>query len=324
MKGKIKIFMMLALVILVAVGCTAAPEVDTTAVKINVATLAGPTGMGMAKMIEDVENKESAIDAEFIVTGSADQVVGKIINGELDIACVPTNLAAVLYNKTGGKVQLAAVNTLSVLYIVENGESIHSVADLAGKKIASSGQGAVPEYVLQYVLDNNDIEADVSFSMEHTEVAGSIATGDADLALLPQPFVTTAMMKNKDARIAIDMNEEWKRINGEDSELAMGVIIINKEFAEQNKAIVTAFLEEYKESVDFVNEETEEASTLIEKHGILPNAAIAKAAIPYSNIVYMDAQESINMLDNLFQVLFDFNPASVGGKLPDEAIYYKK
>ena len=319
MKNKLKLMMVLALVIILTVGCA-----STVGVKINVATLAGPTGMGMVKMIEDVANKDSSIDAEFTISGSSDQIVGKIINGELDIACVPTNLAAVLYNKTEGKVQLAAVNTLGVLYIMENGESIKDIADLEGKSIYSSGQGAVPEYVLQYILDNNGVTAEVSFSMEHAEVAGFIAAGDADVALLPQPFVTTAMMKNEDVRIAIDINKEWKKINGDDSELAMGAILINKEFADKNKAVVEAFLDEYKKSVDFVNNEMDEASTLIEKHGILPNAAIAKAAIPYSNIVFIDANESKNMLDDLFQILFDFNPASVGGKLPDEAFYYKK
>jgi NitT/TauT family transport system substrate-binding protein len=298
---------------------------DTT---IRVATLKGPTGMGMVKLMEDITTGESDVNCEFTITGAPDELVGKIVNKEVDFACLPTNLASVLYNKTKGGMKLAAVNTLGVLYIMEVGNEINNINDLKGKEIYASGKGSVPDYILQYVLKENSIDpekdVDINFSMQHAEVATTVISGDNKIALLPQPFVTTVLMKNKDARIALDITKEWEKIQGEDSPLAMGCIIVDAEFATNNKELVDKFLQEYKESVDFVNTNNEEAGKLIEKHGILPSAAIAQKAIPNCNIVYMSATDAKDTLQNLYEILFDFNPKSLGGKLPDGDFYYQK
>ncbi|WP_244971263.1 ABC transporter substrate-binding protein [Vallitalea guaymasensis] len=298
---------------------------DTT---IRVATLKGPTGMGMAKLMEDVTTGESEVNCDFTLTGAPDDLVGKIVNKEVDFACLPTNLASVLYNKTEGGIKLAAVNTLGVLYIMEVGNEINDINDLKGKEIYASGKGSVPDYILQYILKENSIDpekdVDINFSMQHAEVATTVISGDNKIALLPQPFVTTVSMKNKDARIALDITKEWEKIQGEDSPLAMGCIVVDAEFAANNKELVDKFLQEYKESVDFVNANHEEAGKLIEKHEILPSAAIAQKAIPNCNIVYMSATDAKDTLQNLYEILFDFNPKSLGGKLPDGDFYYQK
>lgn len=295
---------------------------------IQVAALNGPTGMGMVKLMEDNEVNKCLLDYEFSLLSSPDDLVGKVINGEVDIAALPTNLAMVLYNRTEGQIQLAAVNTLGVSYVLERGDSIHSIEDLKGKTINVSGKGAIPDYALQYILNKNNFEVDkdvmMDFKLQHGDLAAALVEGDVDIALLPQPHVTTAMMKNENLRIALDITEEWKKVTNNTGELAMGAIIIQKEFAENNKEILDIFLEEYKQSVDFVNQDVDEAAELIEKYGILPSATIAKKAIPYSNIVYIDAQDAKEFLDELYQILFTFEPKSIGGKLGNEEFYYKK
>lgn len=295
---------------------------------IRVAALKGPTGMGMAKLMDTVESGESSLNCEFSLSGAPDELTGKILSNEVDMACIPTNLASVLYNKSKGQIKLAAVNTLGVLYIMEVGNEIESVEDLKGKDIYTSGKGLVPDYILQYILKQNNLDPEkdvnIDYTMQHAEVAATVISGDNKLAMLPQPFVTTVSMKNKDARIALDITEEWEKIQGEDSPLAMGCIVVNSEFAADNKELVDKFLEEYKQSVEWVNANTGEAGKIIEKQGILPSAQIAETAIPNSNIVFITAEDAKNTLQNIYQILFDFNPTSVGGKLPDGDFYYKK
>ena len=294
----------------------------------TVSALNGPTGMGMVKLIKDNEDGKSAINYDFNLVGSPDELVGKIVNGEVDVAAVPINLAMVLYNSTGGKVQLAAVNTLGVLYVLENGNSIKEFEDLKGKKVNVSGKGSMPEYVFEYLLTKNNLELDkdveVDFKLQHADLAAAVAAGDADIALLPQPHVSTAMMKNENVGIAIDINKEWKKAFNNEGELYMGAIIVQKEFAQNNKETLDTFLDEYKASVDFVNKNLDEASELIAKHKILPNKDIAKKAIPYSNIVYIDAKDVKDSVNDIYEVLFSFAPKSVGGKLGDDQFYYQR
>ncbi|GKX29918.1 lipoprotein [Vallitalea longa] len=303
-------------------------ENDKEATVIKVAALKGPTGMGMAKLMDDVDSGESALKCEFTLSGAPDELTGKIISNEVDLACVPTNLASVLYNKSKGQIKLAAVNTLGVLYVMEVGDEIKSVEDLKGKEIYTSGKGLVPDYILQYILKENNLDPEkdvtLNYTMQHAEVATTVISGDNKLAMLPQPFVTTVSMKNKDARIALDITEEWKKIQGEDSPLAMGCIIVNSEFAANNKELVADFLEEYKQSVEWVNANAEEAGKVIENQGIINNAKIAETAIPNSNIVFITAEDAKETLQNLYEILFEFNPTSVGGKLPDGDFYYKE
>ncbi|SCZ06441.1 ABC transporter substrate-binding protein [Alkaliphilus peptidifermentans] len=297
-------------------------------INFNVGALKGPTGMGMVELIDKSENGDSSLKYNFTLVGSPDDLVGKIINGEVDVAAIPTNLALLLYNRTEGKVQLVAVNTLGVLYILENGNSINTMDDLKGKTVYTSGKGASPDYIFQYIMRENNLIIDkdviLDYKLQHSELAAALVEGDVDIALLPQPHVTSAIMKNEKLRIALDITEEWNSVMSTNGELAMGCIIVQRKFAEENPDALRIFLDEYKQSVIFVNYEIDKAAELIEKYHILPNAAIAKRAIPYSNIVYLDAQEAKSFLQEYYKVLFDFDPKSVGGRLADEGFYYKK
>ncbi len=291
----------------------------------NIAALKGPTAMGLVKLMNESENGgETANDYTFSLAGSADEVTPALIKGELDMACVPANLAAVLYGKTEGAVEILAVNTLGVLYIVENGESVQSVADLAGQTIVAAGKGSTPEYALRYILSANGLDPDADVTLdwknEHSECVAALASGQATVALLPQPFVTVAQGKIDGLRMALDLTEEWDALeNG--SMLITGVIVARRDAVENNPAAVDAFLAEYAASVDYVSSNVAEAAALIGGYGIV-DAAVAEKALPYCNIVCLTGGEMKSALEGYLQVLFDANPASVGGSMPGEDIYY--
>ncbi len=348
MKKLKSIALLLSLVLMVTAfaGCTKKEEVptlpaneeekgqedenaQTEPVDMSIAVLKGPTGIGAVKLMSDAEEGSTKNNYTFEVLAAPDEAVGKIVSGEIDIAAVPTNLAATLYNKTEGNVQMAAINTLGVLYMLENGDTIQSVKDLSGKTVYSTGQGATPEYVLNYILQQNGLDnVEVEYMAEHAELATALASGEVSLGVLPEPNVTAVTMKNPDIRIALDLTQEWESaVKGTDKEgsvLAMGCIIARKDFIENNKAAFDTFLEEYKNSIDFVNSDTEDASVLVEKYGIMASAEAAKAAIPNCNIVYIDGAEMKDSITNFFDVLFHADNKSVGGKLPDEDFYYAK
>lgn len=313
--------LVLALTTLSLFSCGKEEPVD-----VRVFALKGPTGMGMAQLMEKNELGNAKNNYTFTIASSPDEVSAEIFKGNYDIAAVPTNLASVLYNKTEGKIRIAAVNTLGVLYILENGNTIGSLADLEGKHIYATGQASTPEYVLDYILKANNINCEVTYLTDHSELATLMVSGDAEIGMLPVPNATTVLMQSE-ARIALNVTEEWEKaaaLNGDDGALYQGCIIINPDFIEAHPDAVEEFLEEYAASVKFINENAETASTYIEKFGIIPKAAIAKAAIPNANIVCITGDEMASGLMGFFEVLYGSNPKSVGGKLPAEDIFYNK
>ena len=307
-------------ILLCTVGCGAAESPDS----IRIFAMKGPTGMGMTKMIHDASEEASAYT--FTIASSPDEIAAEIIKGDYDIAAVPANLAAVLYQKTGGDLMIGAVNTLGVLYILENGNTIQSVNDLNGKTIYATGQASTPEYVLNYILAANNIDCKVIYLAEHSELATQMSAGSVVLGMLPVPNATTVLAGNKDVRIALNLTEEWTKAaqkNGDSSALYQGCIVIRREFAEKYPNTLKQFLEDYEASVKFVNENHDEAASMMETAGIIPKAAVAKKAIPDANIVYISGKEMQEGLSGFFEVLHRFNPSSVGGSLPDEKIFYK-
>ena len=313
--------LILALVLAFSVSGCSENKAEIGNEPINVTMLKGPTGIGAVKLMEESEKNETDGNYNINVSAAADDAMAKIISGEVDIAAVPTNIAPLIYNKTNGNIAVLAVNTLGVLYIVENGDSIHTIKDLEGKTIYSSGQGAVPEYVLNYLLEKNNVEnVNIVYMTEHAEVAAALADGRADIALLPEPNVTAVIMKNSEIRIAVDVNDEWKKTNG--SELAMGCIVAGKEFIDENKEAVDIFLKEYSESIDYVNNNVSEAAELVEKYGIMASSDAAVKAIQNCNIVYKEKDEMKTMLEAFYDVLYKANPKSVGGEIPDTELYY--
>ena len=294
-------------------------------VTIRLGGLKGPTSIGLVKLLEDAKNGETVNNYEFTMAAAADELTPKLLKGELDVLAVPANLASILYNRSEGGVKMIAVNTLGVIYIVEKGsEEIHSLEDLRGKTIYATGKGTTPEYALTYLLSQSglDIEKDVTmeWKSEPTEVVATISTMDTAVAMLPQPFVTVAGTKVDGLRTALDLTQEWESLDNGSSFITAG-LVVRADFAEENPEALRVFLEEYKASTDYVNANTADAAVLVEQYDIV-NAKIADIAIPYCNIVCIPGEAMQTMLSGYLQVLFDQNPASVGGALPEEDFYW--
>lgn len=291
---------------------------------VRVGALKGPTGLGLVKLMEDNANGTTANQYDFTLAGAPADIQAKLVAGELDIAALPTNLAAVLYNKTDKQVSMLAVNTLGVLYMLTKGEELASFGDLAGKTVYSTGQGAVPEYVLNYLLDKHELtgKVTVEYKSEHAELVGLMAQGKAGVAVLPEPFVTSAMAKDPDIKVAFDLNQIWDNASG-GMYLPMGCLVVRNDFLNNNGEAVAGFLEEYRSSTEFVNSNVTEAAALSGKFEVIP-AEIAEKAIPSCNIVCQEGDEMRESVNMFLNVLFAANPQSVGGSLPDDALYYKK
>ena len=307
---------------------TGEKEETSTPVDVRIAALKGPTAMGMVKLMDDVDKGEvKSENYSFQIAASADEVTPKLVQGDLDIAAVPANLSSILYNNTKGKVQVLAVNTLGVLYIVENGETVQSAADLKGKTIYASGKGATPEYALNSVLTAHGIDplsdVTIEYKSEHAEVVAALAADPTAVGLLPQPFVTTALMKNDQLRVALDLNELWESGTADGSRLVTGVAVVRKEFLEKHPKEVEAFMEAYKKSVDFVNEDTQAAAEIIGNHDIIAKEVAVKA-IPECSIVFVEGKEMKTMLSGYLNTLLEQNPETVGGAVPDDDFYYAR
>ena len=296
----------------------------------RVVALKGPTAMGMVQVMDRADNGDLKGQYSFSIAAAIDEVTPQIAQGTVDVAAVPANLASVLYNKTEGKIQVLAVNTLGVIYIVENGDTVHSVEDLRGKTIYASGKGATPEYALNYILSSNGIDPEkdvtIEWKSEHAECLQTLIAGGEGIAMLPQPFVTTAQTKLESLRVALDLTEEWEKLQaGAENSSAMitGVVVVQKAYAEAHPEQIAAFLEAYHASVDFVNSDVEGGAKLVGAYEIVPEA-VALKALPACNIVCIDGAEMQEKLSGYLGELFAQNPASVGGKLPEADFYYVK
>lgn len=299
----------------------------------NLMVLSGPTGVGAAKLMADNEN----VTPDAVANGAAAPVINTaaveadnqmvssaLINGDVDIAAVATNVAANLSAKSEGAIQVLAVNTLGVLYILEKGDSVQSMADLAGRTVYATGQGANPEFVLNYLLTENGVdpaEVDIQW-MTPQEVTAKMASSDDGICMLPVPAATALMLQDSGVRQALSLTGEWSKVSG--GQLAMGCIVARTDYIEENPLGVENFLTAYQDSISYMSDPAnlEDAAQLVAQYGITPNAAIARSAIPQCNLVCLTGVEMKAVLEDYYQVLYDADPASIGGVLPYDSFYY--
>ena len=291
---------------------------------LRIAGLKGPTTMGLVNLLSMEQAGTAAMDYDLQLYGAADEIVPLLIKGELDMAAIPANLAATLYQKTNGGIQAVAVNTLGVLYVVEQGDTVHSMADLKGRTILSTGKGTTPEYVLRYLLTANgldpDKDVDIQYYSEATEVTAQMASTQDAIAVLPQPYVTAAGLKDDTLRVALDLTAEWDKVA--DTQLITGVTVVRKAYAEEHPDVVAAFLADYAQSVNAANTDLDGTAALCEEQGVVAKAAIAKKALPNCNIVCLTGEELKADVSGYLQVLYDADPTAVGGALPSEDFYW--
>ncbi|MBE6637731.1 MAG: ABC transporter substrate-binding protein [Ruminococcaceae bacterium] len=325
------LFLALALTFSLFAACSSSPasqpntsdsaESTEDSYALRVGALKGPTGMGMAKLISDQKDLGRHT---FEIYGAPTDITAALIAKELDVAAVPANVAAVIHNRTQGEYLVAAINTLGVLYIVENGETLTKLSDLEGKTLYATGQGSTPEYMLNYILEKNGLldKVTVEWKTEHSELATLVASGEVQYAMLPEPNVTTVLSKKDTLRVAINLTEEWNKTG--EGQAVQGCLLVSKKAIEEHKAVVDAFLADYQASVEYVNGHVKEASELIAALGIVPAAAVAERAIPRCNIVFIEGDAMIASLKSFYAVLYNANPSSVGGTLPTDSLYYKR
>ena len=321
MKHKKWIAGLLALCLTAGLFACAKPE--TAADTVRLGALKGPTAMGMAKLLTDGDAGKTANAYTYQLAGAVDELTPQLLQGTLDIVAAPANLGAVLYHKSQGAVQMLAINTLGVLYLVEKGETVTDWGSLRGKTIIASGKGATPEYCLDYLLRSNGLEPDKDVTIqwygEHTECVAQLAAQDGAIAMLPQPFVTVAQSKVEGLRIAMDLNAEWSRLQNGDGMLT-GVLLVRRDFAQNHPEALQTFLAEYAASVDYVNQNPVEAAQLIGGLGIV-DAAVAEKAIPYCNIVCITGSDMQREATEYLNVLLELAPDSVGGSVPGEDFF---
>lgn len=318
MKKKVSLFLILVLTLSLLAGCGNAGADGEVTAPIKIAALNGPTGVGLTPLMEDER-------FDITVYQSPDEITGKIITGDTDIAAIPSNLASVLYNKTEGEIVILSTITMGVLYLVENqaGEpAITDFADLDGKNVLASGKGGVPEYVMQKLIEENDIEVNIEWLGNHTDVMQKVQSSpEGTIALLPEPMVTIMKSSNTEKEYTVlDVNAMWHDATGE--ELPMGVLVAQKSFVEERAADLDIFMQNAALSVEKVNAADEDTLNLLVEKNFFKSAEIAQNAIPNCNIVFYADDAYVPGLEILFGILFEMNPKALGGALPDKDIFY--
>ncbi|MCI8888205.1 MAG: ABC transporter substrate-binding protein [Hungatella sp.] len=297
-------------------------------VTLRVGSLKGPTTMGLVSLMDKASKGEAKGSYEFTMVTAADELVGQIVSGNLDIALIPANLASILYKKTNQGISVINVNTLGVLYVVTSDESIKTIPDLKGKTIYMTGKGTTPDYALRYLLTSNGLSQEdvaIEYKSEAAEVAAVLKEQEGAIGLLPQPFVTVAMAQNEALRLALDLTQEWDNIRDkEGGRLVTGVTVCRKELLEDEaaKKAVDLFIEEHYDSAIFANTNMEETAQLVAAAGIIEKAPVALKALPYCSIVALHGAYMEEILSGYLQVLYDQDPSSIGGELPDQGFYY--
>lgn len=302
--------------------------VDQNGAQIRIGSLKGPTSMGLVFLMEMSENGKTANDYEFTMVTAADELLPKVISGELDMALLPANVASVLYNRMDGAISVIDINTLGVLYAVTADDSIQSIADLKGRTIYMTGKGTTPDYVFRYLLSENglsDSDLTLEYKSEPTEVAALLQQEDGAVGVLPQPFVTAVCAQNKDLKTPLDLTAEWdktQKSSSSPSRMVTGVTVVRNDFLEKEPEAVKIFLSEHEKSAAYTKEQTQKAAELVVKTGIIEKAPIAELALPKCNITCITGTQMKDALSGYLQVLYDQDPKSVGGELPGDEFYY--
>lgn len=317
-----KIISVLLIALMTLCMVSSCGKTEKKADNVNVSVLNGTTGFGMAYLMEQNANSASSNKYTFSIEADASVITSSLIKGDVDIAALPTNAAANVYNKTKGAIQIIAINTLGVLYVVENGTSVKSIKDLEGKTIYCPAQN--PAFILEYILKKNNVNATIDTTYAApADLRTAVAAGNVDIAVLPEPMVTIAKSANQSLSVALDLTEEWNKTEASNS-LVQGCVVVRTEFAKEYPDSVSMFLDEYKKSIEYVNENPEGAAELIAKYDIFANQNVAKVAIPKCNIAFLEGVEMKNAMKAFLNAMYSVNSASIGEALPNDDFYYSR
>ncbi len=352
-----------ALAVLAAAGCaSSAPSSptgspapgDATAeepVTLRVASLKGPTSIGLAALIAESDGLAADSDPvaqeagqgsaaasdeppaySFTIAGTADEIVPALASGDVDIALIPANLAATLYQRTDGGIRVIDVNTLGVLYGLSGDESVQSMADLAGRTVYLTGKGTVPQYTLECLLDAAGVPLDaltLEYRSEPAEVVALLAADPSAVGIVPQPYATAALAQNDTLRTVLDLTEEWDLLATRSDQsarvfgrLVTGVTVARAAVVDEHPQAVAAFVEAHRASAaTAVNDPAAVAPTVADL-GIVGSVSIAERAIPQCSIVCLTGAEMQDALAGYLAMLEARAPQAIGGQLPGDDFYY--
>ena len=327
MKKTITRILTLLLAVLMLAPALAACGKPDAELEMKIYVLSGTTALGMAQLMDEVKNETAEMNYQISIKSSADEITGPIMNGECAIAALPTNAAAKLYKASEGKVQLLALNTLGVLYLLQSGDTtVNSLQDLKGKTVYLPGEGTNPEIIMKALLQSANLTVGTDVFLNSTaypspdDLTTAVASGKADLAVLPEPKVSVVTSKNTSVKVALNLTSEWEAINGKDT-LVQGCLVVNAAFAKEHPAEIKKFLEDYSDSVQFIKEGSDEALNMIVDAKLLPSTGVAKKALPNCNLCCITGEDMKAPMKTFCEKLFAAVPASVGA-IPDDAFYY--
>lgn len=311
-----------------ATGCSSHDEsgcVPTTAEipTIHVITLQGPTGMGMAKLMRDTRDTMTPYRYVYTLASTPNEMVKLLKEGTYNIAAMPTPLAAQLYNQTNGGVQIAAINTLGTISLLEKGKNIENLTDLKNRTVYVSGQDSFPDFLLQYLLKQNglDPQKDVAIkTVEHSRMLVAMAkSGEAEIVILPEPYTSDLIQQDQTLRIAIDLDAEWQKITHQPT--VQGCLVFMNDFYQNHSDVAQTFLKRYKASIDYTNQHPQEAAATMELMGVVPSATAAEEAIEVCNMHFIAGDEMKRLLQKNYEIWMSYNPDIIGGQMPADAFY---
>lgn len=318
-------FALAAIMSFALIGCSGeqeesvvSEEVAAAADDLHIVSMKGATSIGLASMMQQEQG-------QFKVVAAADEAASLLMQDEADIALVPANLAATLYKKTEGKLRVIDANTLGVLYVVTADASIDSLESLAGRIVYMTGKGTVPEYTLSALLEAKGMsmdDIDVQFKSEPTEVAACMAQNPEAIAILPQPYATALCVKDPSIQMKTDLSKEWEAVFDNHSSIVTGVTVAKASVVEENPEVIAEFLNRHAASAAEAVDNPAAIAETVADLGIIDNAAIAEKAIPYCNVVCLTGSDMKDALQGYLEALYDQNPVSVGGALPEDTFYY--
>ncbi len=317
------VILSLVMTVLPLVSC----QKPDTELEMKIYLLNGTTALGASKLIVDAKNGNTEMNYKIETFASADAITGAIVSGECVIAALPTNAAANLYKKSEGKVQLLAINTLGVLYLLSNGETVTDFNSLKGKTIYLPGAGSNPEFITSALLKANglndgDVTLDTTTYPSPDALSAAVTAGEAKLAVLPEPKVTVVTSGNANVKVAMNFTDEWEKVYGENT-MAQGCLVVNTAFAKEHPKEISRFLDDYKASVDYISAASDDAINTIVDAGILPKAPVAKKALPNCNICFIEGKDMKEAISVFYTKLYESNNKSIAA-IPDDGFYYSR
>lgn len=286
----------------------------------------GIPALAIAKMAKEKPTLDNNLTMDYEVQNTPDALIAKVVSGEADIAIVPSNVTAQVYNNNLSY-KLAATAGWGSLYMVSTQE-IKNYNYIVGRRILNIGQGLTPDIVFRYILSKNRININkdirVTYLNSATELAPAFIAGRAKIAIMPEPMLSTVLTKKSDAKVYMDLNKEWMKINGSTNGYPQSSLIIKKDLIENHRDFVDKFLEAFKDSIAWGNKNPDKLGEYAEKLSLSMNKAIVQKSIGRANMRYVYIKDCYKDYQSYFKVLLDFAPKSIGGKLPDEGIYMEK